>query len=541
MPYCFNMRFGPKSSFLFCYFLAVLFISSNADAEVLFKNTSSVYLKLEKKLQSLDKSRDPQEYAETQLEIAAYLIEFGLYEQATLQLKSAQGVFLEQDLELGMAQTYNLLGRLNYKSISVSKALDYHEKAYVLFKKAENSSGMIHSLGLIGSMHEKLGNYDLALSTQREALKKFTPNESKELKANILENIGSIYEDLEVFDSAKIYFSRAFDLIQDSSDRLAIIGVINNLGDAYRKSGSLDSGKFYTQKALAMSLAIDNLQQIRSAWSDLAKTELVLGNPELAFDYLDRAKDIEEKIFSSESARNLAVLESQFEHVLQSQRIEQLESLRLKDLWLKGSLATLAILLGAIGWLIYTRQKTRIDTGRDLLKQQESLLKLNEDLAFKERENRELLELKLATEAESFARSQSLQKIHIIEKNELLENIRQKLEGIINNDPREQKKRVRNLLKEIDYYFTKDEDWSDFHETVGYLNTGFFQELQKRGIELTPSESKLASLMRMDLSSKEIASTLGISQASLRISRHRLRKKLNLEKGESLRQFILCS
>ena len=61
-----------------------------------------------------------------------------------------------------------------------------------------------------------------------------------------------------------------------------------------------------------MSLAIDNLQQIRSAWSDLAKTELVLGNPELAFDYLDRAKDIEEKIFSSESARNLAVLESQF-------------------------------------------------------------------------------------------------------------------------------------------------------------------------------------------------------------------------------------
>jgi DNA-binding CsgD family transcriptional regulator len=41
------------------------------------------------------------------------------------------------------------------------------------------------------------------------------------------------------------------------------------------------------------------------------------------------------------------------------------------------------------------------------------------------------------------------------------------------------------------------------------------------------------------MSSKDIASTLGISQESLRISRYRLRKKLNLQTGESLQQFIL--
>lgn len=507
----------------------------------LSKNTDSTYLDLEEKLKSLDKSVNQQQYAETQLQIAGYLIEFGLYEQATLQLKSVQDVFLEQDLELEMAQTYNLLGRLNYKSVSVKKALEYHQKAYLLFSNAGDSGGMIHSLGLIGSMQEKLGKYDLALSSQRKALSKFGERESKYLKAKILENIGSIYEDLELFDSAKINFFKAHELVQDSSDPLRIIGVINNLGDVYRKAGSLDSGKYYTEMALAMSLEINNLQQIRSAWSDLAKTELAIGNPELAFTHLDRAKEIEDKIFSSESARNLAVLESQFEHVLQGQRIEQLENLRLKDTWLKVSLAALAILLGAMGWLFYTRQKVRIEVGKKLLQHQVTLLSLSENLASKEKENRELLEMKLASESEAFARSKSLQTLHMIEKNELLENIQQKLERLMSNDPREQKKRIRNLLKEIDYYFTKEEDWSDFQESVDHLNSGFFQELQKRGIELTPSESKLANLMRMDLSSKEIAGTLGISQASLRISRHRLRKKLRLEKGESLRQFILCA
>jgi DNA-binding CsgD family transcriptional regulator len=45
--------------------------------------------------------------------------------------------------------------------------------------------------------------------------------------------------------------------------------------------------------------------------------------------------------------------------------------------------------------------------------------------------------------------------------------------------------------------------------------------------------------MKMNLGSKDIASILGISPESLRISRYRLSKKMNLEKGESLQQFIL--
>ncbi|WP_157830375.1 hypothetical protein [Siphonobacter sp. SORGH_AS_0500] len=42
----------------------------------------------------------------------------------------------------------------------------------------------------------------------------------------------------------------------------------------------------------------------------------------------------------------------------------------------------------------------------------------------------------------------------------------------------------------------------------------------------------------MNLTSSDISTLLGISQDSLRVTRYRLRKKLNLAAGESLTAFI---
>jgi len=46
------------------------------------------------------------------------------------------------------------------------------------------------------------------------------------------------------------------------------------------------------------------------------------------------------------------------------------------------------------------------------------------------------------------------------------------------------------------------------------------------------------ALIKMNLSSKDMALLFGISQDSLRVARYRLRKKLNIEQGENLSSFI---
>ncbi|MCB0469322.1 MAG: helix-turn-helix transcriptional regulator, partial [Flavobacteriaceae bacterium] len=57
--------------------------------------------------------------------------------------------------------------------------------------------------------------------------------------------------------------------------------------------------------------------------------------------------------------------------------------------------------------------------------------------------------------------------------------------------------------------------------------------------ELSPAELRLCMLLRLNLSSKEIASILRITPDSVRIARYRLRKKLTINTKDDLQTFIL--
>jgi DNA-binding CsgD family transcriptional regulator len=55
---------------------------------------------------------------------------------------------------------------------------------------------------------------------------------------------------------------------------------------------------------------------------------------------------------------------------------------------------------------------------------------------------------------------------------------------------------------------------------------------------MTENEKRLAALLRLNLSSKEIASILNISPKSVEMNRYRLRKKLGVPSDVGLSEFI---
>ena len=66
------------------------------------------------------------------------------------------------------------------------------------------------------------------------------------------------------------------------------------------------------------------------------------------------------------------------------------------------------------------------------------------------------------------------------------------------------------------------------------LNNSFFRNLERKYPGLTDNEKKLCSLLRLKLSSKEIASILNITPKSVEVNRYRLRKKMKIGKNEKL-------
>ncbi|MFT7434917.1 MAG: DNA-binding CsgD family transcriptional regulator, partial [Psychromonas sp.] len=84
-----------------------------------------------------------------------------------------------------------------------------------------------------------------------------------------------------------------------------------------------------------------------------------------------------------------------------------------------------------------------------------------------------------------------------------------------------------------------DHQWEQITLEFGSLHKGFLDALIGKHGSFIKSEIRLISLMKMNLSSKDIADTLNISSDGIKKARYRLRKKLNLSSEEDIQGFLL--
>ena len=97
----------------------------------------------------------------------------------------------------------------------------------------------------------------------------------------------------------------------------------------------------------------------------------------------------------------------------------------------------------------------------------------------------------------------------------------------------------RDIIKKIDENLTDEDSWQLLEDAFNNVDQEFLSKLKTEFTELSPSELKLCVYLRLNLSTKEIATLLNITPKSVEIKRYRLRKKLNLGGEDHLQDFIL--
>lgn len=159
------------------------------------------------------------------------------------------------------------------------------------------------------------------------------------------------------------------------------------------------------------------------------------------------------------------------------------------------------------------------------------------ELALKELTNTKILvEAKneqLNQRIESKNRELAISTMSMIKKNTLLGSIKDELIHV--NELSEVKKVIRNIDKNIN----DNEDWTYFEEAFNNADKDFLKKIKELHPKLTPNDLRLCAYLRLNLSSKEIASLLNISPKSVEIKRYRLRKRMNLEHKTNLIGYIL--
>jgi len=129
--------------------------------------------------------------------------------------------------------------------------------------------------------------------------------------------------------------------------------------------------------------------------------------------------------------------------------------------------------------------------------------------------------------------------ISIIHKNEFLDSLKKEVVKIKNSvNDNETRAKLNKLSLMITQDLSIDRDREKFQMHINEQNSSFIHRLGETYPSMTENEKRLASLLRLNLSSKEIASILNISPKSVEMNRYRLRKKLKVEPKINLTDFI---
>lgn len=482
--------------------------------------------------------------------------------------------YAEAALELARQQTnehweaYALfnIGNVTFNIGLFDLSARYFNQYLEIQKAAKNENAASYALFNLGAIHLKLEHIEQAKNyylNAIESIKVHSDNDSLQHTDRRLifayNNLGIIHRRLHEYEAAKDYFLRGISLSGNAQGEQSILSMLlNNLGSVYLDlkqteeafkvlTEALDirlktgdkSGEASSYRMLA--LYSKNLNELKKA-EDLLKKGLNIarqtGNISLQADiseslfelyqemnkadsalrYHILLKELTEKMNHEETLKELNQIEltAQFEkRELQRQALQQKRETRMLII------SVLLILLIVIFGLLYFLSLSRMKRLR--------LEKENINLASK---NLSLEKSSLESELEIKNKELATNVMYQIQKNELIRDIVQKLMRYSMQLRREDQHLMLDIIKGLERT-QENTAWSEFELRFQQVHNEFYNKLNEINPELSPNDRRLCAFLRLNMTTKEIASITNQSVRSLEVARTRLRKKLNLTNSET--------
>ena len=472
--------------------------------------------------------------------------ELGNYGKGLEFLFSSLDTYQHYNDKYGIAQSHNNLASNYYEQENLTDALSHYKESLVLFEELNNMQGIGEVTNNIGEVYLKQEETELAMSHFETAIELFEEIGHKKGIVTIFKNMAWVnYYDGELYKARRNCLHALRENIS-MSDREGETEVLLLMGKIELEDQKPTVAIEYLTEALLIAQKIDSKKLIKDGSESLYLAYTELEDYKNANRYLQFYTSIKDSLLSREKVRTIARLnanyalakrKSDLDHKNQEiDLLEHAQSLQNQRSVALGVLAIVLIILGIILWLrtSYTNKKEQelVIKDKQLAVSQTALIEAelkNTQLAGEDLKTR--LNFK-NNEIQNFA-------LHIIEKNEFISDISKQIEQLKQDikDP-VAKEKVRDLSSKVKYSLSIDRERQEFQKHIKQINSEFFLRLEQQFPSITESEKKLSALLRLNLSSKEIASILNISAKSVDMNRYRLRKKFEIGKEYSLSVFI---
>lgn len=369
-----------------------------------------------------------------------------------------------------------------------------------------------------------MGKYDVALMYYNKVLAVSDSIVNPELEIVALNNIGVIKEMMNDGDSAIYYYGKGLEKAKILDDKMLITRSLSLIGNVLFEKGLYAKAKTYLESAFDLSKELMVYEDMNSSAELLQLIYEKEGNFKKAYYYSTVYKLASDSLSANEAKEQ--VLQLMFDHKVKLQELERKQLLEAEQHERKRSafvfyliiLGLIIIVLLGILLLFRTIQLRKIDR-IEKEKADLQVISVEKDIELR---NREIIEKVLK----------------ISEKNELIDTTVKLLDDFLPTLSQKQRAQLEAITRDLRMRGTKNQ-WEEFFWYFSQVYSQFYEQLEKEFPNLTLNEKRLCALLKLNMTTKDMAAITNSNFKSIEVARTRLRKKLNLtNSNQTLQEFF---
>lgn len=399
----------------------------------------------------------------------------GMHDKGLEQAFAAMKLFQEIDDIVGIAKVLNNIGTIYNARNEYDRAIEFFQKSLAIKRELKDYHGAANTLNNIANiLFWAYQEYDKGLEYYRESLAISRARGFARHSSRSLQHIGQVYVYKEDYPQAIRYSEEAVAMVRETGSRPDLSYALMDLGFVYIKAGRMTQGIEAIHQGLKIAEELRIDVYINKGYNLLRQAYREAGDFENAVRYSDLYIENRERLFNVESDKRMQTLTIQFEV-----------------------------------------EKTR---------QEKELYRLRTE--------------RLRQEMEHQSKELTTMAMYLMQKNEFLSNLSRQIENAGSVENAAARSLLASLQRQIREAIRGEKNWEQFEQQFKLVHHDFIRRLSERYPTLTPMELKVGALLRMNLSTKEIAALLYQSPRSVESYRYRLRRKIEIPSSANLATFL---
>lgn len=446
------------------------------------------------------------------------------------------------------------IGAIHGESLNYTKTMDYYTEAMDIFRSLNDREGIAHSYYMMATVYAFQNNSKTAIDYDKKALA-MVNKEDKERQARYYLSlfrdykteglypkalalvdsfipalkdvnnlyllaqshcyVGALYLDLKDYKTAKAYMHKASEYDNKFGNKRSLMITKLNLAQTHIEAGENDSAILVLNGLLDLNQQLKSLKYADMIYYNLAYAYEQKGDYKSALDYCNRFISVNDSVIRELTNQKLLEMQTKYEVDIKNEQIKLLEKEKQLTQQRYISLA-IGLLLVILVSLYVIRQKHRKAREKQLQYEAE-ILEATDKIGTKQREL-------------------TLKAMQISQQENNLSFLREQLESFKNEHP-EARETVQGLLSHINRQL-KQNAFNDFEKYFIEVHPEFYSKLKHKYESLSQNELRVCALLRLNLSSKQIADITGRSVRSVESTRTSIRKKMQLTLQDNLFEVI---